>query len=201
MKRVLSAGLVLFGLLLSHVPLAVAAADTDVSVARVLELTNIERQKVGAPPLVASSELTSAAQAYSVVLASSGCFAHTCGPVPDMADRLGQAGYQGWTAIAENIAAGYPTPEDVVAGWMASPGHRENLLSPRYTEIGIGLANGGGRYGTFWTQNFGTRRSIPQAAPPPPAPPEDIAVESPMPEPEPEVPAEPTEDQPPPESE
>jgi hypothetical protein len=178
--------------------IASAAPETDVAIARVLELTNIERQKVGVPPLALSTELTSAAQSYSVVLATSGCFAHTCGPVPDMADRLDQAGYQGWTAIAENIAAGYPTPETVVAGWMSSPGHRENLLSPSYAEIGIGLATGGGRFGTFWAQDFGSRRVVPTApametAPPaaepanepaPPAPEPVVEVVEPMPEPD-----------------
>lgn len=171
-------------LALGH-PAVVGAAgpENDAAVARVLELTNIERQRVGVPALALSTELTDAAQTYSVVLATSGCFAHTCGPVPDMADRLGQAGYQGWTAIAENIAAGYPTPDAVVAGWMSSPAHRANLLSPNYAEIGIGLATGGGRYGTFWTQDFGTRRFMP--SPPAPAPVE-VVVE-PMPEPEPEM--------------
>jgi uncharacterized protein YkwD len=149
---------------------AEAANDHDAMIARVLELTNAERQKVGSAPLALSPLLNDAAQQYSSVLASSGCFAHTCGAVPDMADRLGQSGYTGWTAIAENIAAGYPSPEAVVAGWMGSTGHRENLLNPRYTEIGIGLAIGGGKFGIFWTQDFGTRPGAPVAAPPPPAP-------------------------------
>jgi uncharacterized protein YkwD len=165
-------------LLVGRGPL-VASAETDNSslVARVLELTNFERQKVGAPPLAVSNELSSAAQAYSVVLATSGCFAHTCGPVPDMAERLAQAGYQGWTALAENIAAGYPTPEAVIDGWMSSPGHRANLLSANYSEIGIGIAASGGGYGTFWTQDFGARHTVtaPAASVPETEPPTDEA--------------------------
>jgi len=159
-------------------PAALAAPEIDQAITRVLELTNFERQKVGAPPLALSTELSSAAQSYSVVLATTGCFEHTCGPVPDIAERMRQAGYQGWTAIAENIAAGYPTPDAVVAGWMASPSHRENLLSQRYAEIGIGLATGGGRYGTYWTQDFGARRFVPppQALAEPAAEPEPEAV-------------------------
>jgi uncharacterized protein YkwD len=157
-------------LLLVRPPLAASAApDMNASLTRVLELTNIERSKVGAPPLKLSTELNSAAQAYSQVLASSDCFAHTCGPVPEMADRMGQAGYQNWTALGENIAAGYSTPEAVVAGWMGSPGHRDNLLSPSFSEIGLGLALGGG-YGTFWTQDFGTRPTVAAAPAPEPEP-------------------------------
>ena len=135
-----------------------ALAELSGPAARVLELTNIERQNAGLSPLASSPQLGQAAQAYSQVLASGGCFAHTCGPVPDMAQRIEQAGYTGWTAVGENIAAGYQTPEAVVAGWMASPGHRANILNPQYTEIGIGLVtNGKMPYGTYWTQDFGTR--------------------------------------------
>jgi len=163
LRAVLSSALIATGLLLGRVPtLASADAQHDATVARVLELTNLERQKVGADPLVLSPELNSAAQSYSEVLATTGCFEHTCGPVPDMADRIVQSGFEGWTALAENIAFGYPTPEAVVAGWMGSPGHRDNLLSPSYREIGIGVASDGSRNGTFWTQDFGTRREMPQ---------------------------------------
>jgi uncharacterized protein YkwD len=136
---------------------AAEPADTSDFVGRVLELTNAERQKAGLAPLSLSPALEDAAQSYSEVLASSGCFDHTCGPVPDFADRDSQAGYTDWTDIGENIAAGYPTPEAVVASWMASPGHRANILSPQFTEIGVGMTAGGGVYGTYWTQEFGSR--------------------------------------------
>jgi uncharacterized protein YkwD len=163
-------------LLVPTLPVSAAEFDINASVARVLELTNLERQNAGVPPLTLSSELTAAAQGYSQVLAESGCFAHTCGPVPRFTDRIGLAGYTGFAAVAENIAAGFPTPESVVDGWMGSEGHRANLLSPKYSEIGIGVATGAGPYGTFWTQDFGSRRfappppaSEPAAAPPDPA--------------------------------
>jgi uncharacterized protein YkwD len=131
--------------------------------ARVLELTNRERQNIGLGPLVLSPELCDAAQAYSHVLATTGCFDHTCGPVPNFAERAGQSGYTGWTALAENIAAGYPTAEAVVSGWMNSPGHRANILSPKYTEIGVGMVDGGGKFGTYWAEEFGAR---PVSSPP-----------------------------------
>jgi uncharacterized protein YkwD len=162
---VLLAGL----LVLQTGSVAAAPAQTDTAfVARVLDLTNSERQQGGLKPLALSPELNEAAQKYSQVLASSGCFDHTCGPVPNFADRVGQAGYTGWTALAENIAAGYPTPETVVAGWMASTGHRANILSPKYTEMGIGRVSGTGQLGTYWTQEFGSRPMI--QAPQAPAP-------------------------------
>jgi uncharacterized protein YkwD len=122
-------------------------------------LTNTERAKAGLGPLTLNSQLTQAAQRYSEVLASDACFAHTCGPVPDMIQRDAQAGYAGWSAVGENIAAGYPSPEDVVAGWMASPGHRANILNPDYRELGVGLASGG-KYGAYWAQEFGARPGV-----------------------------------------
>lgn len=149
----------LVAILLSlHVGLAAAASQDDAAfTARVLDLTNAERQKAGLPPLALNSQLGNAAQNYSQVLAATGCFEHTCGPVPDFADRDAQAGYTGWSTIGENIAAGYPTPEAVVSGWMASPEHRANILSPNYTETGIGVISGTGTLGTYWTQEFGSR--------------------------------------------
>lgn len=127
--------------------------------ARVVELTNAERAKAGLPYLDVNPQLADAAQSYSELLATSGCFAHTCGDVPNFADRDSQAGYDGWSALGENIAAGYPTPEAVVEGWMSSPGHRANILSPNFTEIGVGLADGNAPYGTFWTEEFGAQSS------------------------------------------
>ncbi len=133
-----------------------AEAD-DALVAQVLDLTNRERQNAGLDALVLSPELREAAQGYSQVLATGDCFSHTCGPVPDFAERDAQAGYNDWTSIGENIAGGHPTPEAVVAGWMASPGHRANILSTSFTEIGIGVTSGPGPYGWYWTEEFGAR--------------------------------------------
>jgi uncharacterized protein YkwD len=157
MRRVLVSGLVLATMILSTGVATAEPADESSFAARVLELTNGERQNAGLAPLSLNPQLADAAQTYSEVLAASGCFSHTCGPVPNFADRDGQAGYTNWTNIGENIAAGYPTPEEVVAGWMASPGHRANILSPQFTEMGVGMVIGGGQYGTYWTQEFGTR--------------------------------------------
>ncbi|MDQ3810940.1 MAG: CAP domain-containing protein [Chloroflexota bacterium] len=139
------------------------AESADPTVARVFELTNLERERAGARPLLLSPELTAAAQEYSVVMASSSCFAHTCAPMPDLVQRAQSAGYVRLAAVAENIAAGYPTPEAVMVGWMGSAAHRANLLSSTYTDIGIGVATGGD-YGIYWTENFAARAESPTSA-------------------------------------
>ncbi|HLZ29887.1 MAG TPA: CAP domain-containing protein [Chloroflexota bacterium] len=157
---------------------ATAGPDHSADLARELELTNAARQAAGLTPLVLSAQLSDAAQNYSQVLAAGSCFEHTCGAVPDFAERLGQAGYVGWSAIAENIAAGYPTPEAVVAGWLASPGHRANILSATLSEIGLGLVSGGA-HGTYWTQEFGSRRGATLNGEAAPAPDEALAAPAP----------------------
>jgi uncharacterized protein YkwD len=168
--------LLLAGLLVVQTgTVAAAPPQNDSLIARVMELTNLERQKAGLGPLALSSELSGAAQDYSQVLASTGCFEHTCGAVPNFADRAARSGYTGWTALAENIAAGYPTPDAVVSGWMNSPGHRPNILSPNYTEIGVGVVNGGGKFGTYWAEEFGARPGV--AAPAPIDAPSDLAAD------------------------
>jgi hypothetical protein len=60
--------------------------------------------------------------------------------------------YPGWSHLGENIAGGYSTPADVMNGWMNSSGHRANILSPSFSEIGIGYAKGNN-----WAQDFGWR--------------------------------------------
>ena len=55
----------------------------------------------------------------------------------------------------ENIAAGYRTPADVVAGWLRSPGHCRNIMTPA-RDLGVGLAEvDGSEYRFYWVQMFG----------------------------------------------
>ncbi|MDQ6674240.1 MAG: CAP domain-containing protein [Chloroflexota bacterium] len=139
-----------------------AIGSTTTYAARVVQLTNAERAKAHLPPLATNASLTSAAQNYAGVLSQDKCFAHTCGPQPDLKKRLESAGYtfsgyRGWS-YGENIAEGYQTPEAVVAAWMASPPHRANILNSSYRDIGVGLVvRSGSRYGYYWVQDFGAR--------------------------------------------
>lgn len=123
---------------------------------RIIELTNIERQKAGLRPLSANPQLRVAARTYAETLVEHSCWSHTCGSVPQVEARAEAAGYADWVTVGENLAAGQRTPEAVVTAWMASPAHRANILDPRYTEIGVARALGG-RQGIYWAQEFGTR--------------------------------------------
>ena len=124
----------------------------------VVQLTNAERAKVGAPPLQPNSELMKAAQDYAAILAPGPCFEHTCPPEPDLGKRATNAGYANMERVGENIAAGDETAAAVVAGWMNSPGHRANILNTGFKEIGVGVLTGAGEYTIYWVQVFGTRR-------------------------------------------
>ena len=97
--------------------------------------------------LAGDLQLTLAAQRYAEVMADTACFGHACGPLPKLGDRAVAAGDARWTFLGENVAAGQPTPERVVAAWMASPTHRAVQLNPEFTLLGVGRTVGG-PYGT-----------------------------------------------------
>ena len=127
----------------------------------VLELVNEERSERGLNSLELDDTLVDIAEDHSQSMANNDFFGHkdpTDGSSP--LDRIDEGGYE-WSRWGENVAAGYATPEDVMEGWMKSPGHRSNILNPNFTEIGIGydfLGNDKGsvNYNHYWTQVFGT---------------------------------------------
>ncbi len=122
-----------------------------------IPLINQVRAENGLLPLVENPLLDAAAQRYAEFIASRSILSHTAdGRTLDA--RAQAAGYTGWKALGENLAGGYDTPEQVVAAWLASPGHRAIILTPSYTETGVGCAwNDASPYGSFWVQEFGAR--------------------------------------------
>ncbi|MFF4547804.1 CAP domain-containing protein [Streptomyces sp. NPDC001435] len=122
-------------------------------VARIVQLVNAERAKVGCSALTLNATLSKAAQAHSDDMAAHQNMSHTGSDGSSPGDRITRAGYT-WSAYGENVAYGYSTPEQVMAGWMASPGHKANILNCSFKEIGVGLA----QPNSFWTQDFGTAR-------------------------------------------
>lgn len=114
---------------------------------RVVELVNKERAAYGLSPLTLSAELSDGARLKSRDMRDNNYFDHnspTYGTPFEMMKSLGIT----YSAAAENIAMGYATAEAVVNGWMNSAGHRANILSDKYTHIGVGHVDG------YWTQWF-----------------------------------------------
>jgi uncharacterized protein YkwD len=118
---------------------------------QVTVLVNGERRTRGLPPLRGDERLRRSARAHSADMAARHFFAHEApdGQVP--AGRMRAQGYG--RPAAENIAQGQLDPHRVVLAWMASPGHRANILLPSARSIGVGLHQGDG--GPWWTQHFG----------------------------------------------
>jgi len=115
----------------------------------VLDLTNAERQKAGLKPLQTDKNLMTSARQKSGDMASKNYFSHTSPTYGSPFDQMKANGVT-YKAAAENIAMGQRTAEEVVKGWMASPGHRQNILTASYTHIGIGYD----KNGNYWTQQF-----------------------------------------------
>ena len=122
----------------------------------VIDLVNQERAGAGCGPVRLESHLQQAADAHSLDMAQNGYFSHTGLNGSQFWDRAEAAGYDGFAA-GENIAAGQATAAEVVAGWMESPGHRDNILTCSHTEVGVGHYYSDQGYRHYWTQLFGER--------------------------------------------
>lgn len=125
----------------------------DISIEnQVLQLVNNERSKQGLQPLTLNWELSRVAKIKSQDMRDRNYFSHnspTYGSPFDMMKKFGIS----YKSAGENIAGGQRTPQEVMNAWMNSSGHRANILSSSYTQLGIGYVTGGS-YGTYWTQMF-----------------------------------------------
>ncbi|HHV30548.1 SafA/ExsA family spore coat assembly protein [Acetivibrio mesophilus] len=118
----------------------------------VIRLVNVERAKKGLPALKANWQLSRVARYKSQDMVDKGYFSHTS-PTYGSPFRMMESFGIKYTAAGENIAMGQRTASEVMNAWMNSPGHRNNILSPSFSEIGVGLAKGpNGRL--YWTQMF-----------------------------------------------
>jgi uncharacterized protein YkwD len=135
--------------------------------ARIVELVNAARshdRRCGrqrfeaAPPLRPSRALDDAAAIHARDMARKRYFEHRGSDGSQPKDRVRRAGYAS-RLTGENIALGPVSAEEVVAGWLDSPGHCANIMDPRFHDIGVGLASGRKRGEIYWVQNFGAPRS------------------------------------------
>ncbi|MDD2518876.1 MAG: LysM peptidoglycan-binding domain-containing protein [Bacilli bacterium] len=120
--------------------------------AEVIRLVNVERNKVGRSPLTENNQVSNVARLKSQDFIDNNYFSHNSPTYGTPFNMLRSFGIS-FTAAAENIASGQRTAEEAMNSWMNSTGHRENILSPTYNQIGVGVArdNNGKIY---WTQMF-----------------------------------------------
>jgi uncharacterized protein YkwD len=117
----------------------------------VLTLVNAERAAAGCPAVALEARLSAAAQAHSDDMAGNNFMDHQGSDGSQVGDRARAAGYD-WRGIGENVAAGYVAPEELVAGWMGSPGHRDIILTCDYVDAGVGYTyDTETEYGHYWT--------------------------------------------------
>ncbi|MEK7557014.1 MAG: CAP domain-containing protein [Patescibacteria group bacterium] len=148
----------------SAIALIPAPAElSTITSAKIVELTNVERAKRGAGKLKVNSLLASAAQQKAQHMLDKDYFAHIS---PDGVTPwfwMAKVGYK-YEMAGENLAIDFLEAEDVVAAWLASPSHRDNMLQAAYTDIGVAAISGEFQGGTsiVVAQMFG--RSAGQAA-------------------------------------
>lgn len=143
-----------------------AAAAGEVG-ARVLALVNEVRARPRqcgdrafgpAPPLRSNGLLDRAAAAHAQDMARHGYMGHEGRDGSQFSERITRAGYV-WRKAGENVAAGQPTAEQVVAEWTRSPAHCANLMNPAFSEMGLAYAvNTRSESGIYWAQAFGQPR-------------------------------------------
>lgn len=145
------------GLLVATAPATVAisgaAAGEDATFERrVTDLVNVERAKYGLGAVTYEARLDAAAEGHANVMGAVARMAHDGLGDGDPGARARAAG---WTrSWGENVAVGQTSPEQVMVEWMASPGHRRNILDPTFTRLGVSYATGvDGR--PYWAQEFG----------------------------------------------
>lgn len=122
-------------------PLPAQTSDRpeDLSREQIVSAINATRAASGASPWTYNPALESAARSQARLMASKDTLSHNLGTT--LRQRVTAAGYQ--TAVGENVAKGYQTLPATINGWLASTGHRNTLLSPKFTEFGLAFARTG----------------------------------------------------------
>ncbi len=143
----------------SGTPEGSGAGTATVNKTVLLQLVNEARKKGcqcgdtyynPAPPLAWNDKLEAAALAHTKDMSEKNYFSHTSPDGSNAGVRIQRAGYA-WSTYGENIAFGHTSEQDVVKGWLSSPGHCKNIMSSYYKEMGVA------RTGKYWAQEFGAR--------------------------------------------
>ncbi len=115
----------------------------------VLRLVNKERAKVGASPLTFAKDLAASAYVRAVELPTK--FSHTRPNGTKCFTAMPTRGH----ILGENLAGGQTSPKQVVQAWMDSKTHRENILNPKYKELGVVYYyRADSKYKHYWVQHF-----------------------------------------------
>ncbi|WP_056036741.1 CAP domain-containing protein [Loktanella sp. 3ANDIMAR09] len=128
----------------THVTAANACAapgDSNAIATEIVNGVNQTRRARGLPPLGFNQRLAQASQDHACDMAIHAIRGHRGSDGSNAQLRARARGYRACT-IAENVAWDFPRVAQVVNGWNASPGHLSNILHPRVSEMGVGVAQG-----------------------------------------------------------
>jgi len=117
------------------------AAETTLTGTGILKVVNQDRAGSGARPLLANDVLQMAAEAKAADIFANGYFAHTSPGGKQAWDFIKEQGFA-YDFAGENLAINYTNSYELEKDFLASPSHRDNLLSPLFTEIGIAVKAG-----------------------------------------------------------
>jgi uncharacterized protein YkwD len=123
----------------------------------IISQTNAQREKFGLPALKENEILNLSAKMKLEDMFEKQYFSHDSPTGKTLEDLMKKANYE-YIVVGENLAMGnFENDKEVVEGWMQSPGHRENILNPRYQEIGVAVKEGIFQGKKVWiaVQHFG----------------------------------------------
>lgn len=140
----------------SFVKPGVLGISSNVEKSRIIELTNEERKKINLSPLKENSALDKAALKKAQNMFEEDYWAHYSPSGKDPWGFITSEGYK-YSFAGENLARNFYESGDVVAAWMASPTHKDNIVNPNYNEMGIAVVEGNlkGERTTLVVQMFG----------------------------------------------
>lgn len=143
-------------------PQILGYAATQISPEEVITLTNDQRQANGLQPVKMDPELNIAASQKAADMFARDYWAHVSPIGTQPWYFITNSGYS-YRYAGENLARDFSSPQSVIQAWMDSPSHRDNLLNPKYQDIGLAVVDGklGGRETTLVVQMFGTKLSAP----------------------------------------
>ena len=158
-------GLLLFGQLFLRYTekeySGVLGITANISTGELLSLTNQKRQEAGLAPLILNEALAQAAYKKAQDMLSKNYWAHNSpdGTTPWVFFK--SAGYD-YLFAGENLARGFTTAPDAVSAWMSSPGHRDNMLSANYKDVGFAVVTGNltGDETVLVVEMFGSRNTV-----------------------------------------
>lgn len=147
---------------LSRVTTLAPIKETSINTIDIIEATNKERIAIGLPPLATDEKLNASAKLKVQDMIDRQYFEHQSPTGEGVSDLGRKTGYS-YVIMGENLALGsFSTSEEIVEAWMDSPGHKANMLNPKYQDIGVSAIQAmyEGRMVWFSVQHFGTSRSV-----------------------------------------